>query len=242
MVGFVIFLALIAIQYLVINHGAVRTAEVAARFTLDAMPGKQMAIDADLNAGLIDEAQARARRRADRARGGILRRHGRRGALQPARRAGHHSDHGHQYFGRIPDRRVSTQHSLRSGAENLHDSHRGRRSGDHDSVAACFRGGRHGRHAHLDRRDRRRRIRPAAFRQEGAAAHRRRRYVPAGDDSRASQISFLLLAAVDGLSGLSRAQTRRQRERRAGTRGGQERKSRELASSRSKQLAEARRI
>src|SRR5271156_1847741 len=61
-VGFVIFLALIAIQFLVINHGAVRTAEVAARFTLDAMPGKQMAIDADLNAGLIDEKQARARR------------------------------------------------------------------------------------------------------------------------------------------------------------------------------------
>ncbi len=61
-VGFVIFLALIAIQYLVINHGAVRTAEVAARFTLDALPGKQMAIDADMNAGLIDETQARARR------------------------------------------------------------------------------------------------------------------------------------------------------------------------------------
>ncbi len=61
-VGFVIFLALIAIQYLVINHGAVRTAEVAARFTLDALPGKQMAIDADMNAGLIDEQQARTRR------------------------------------------------------------------------------------------------------------------------------------------------------------------------------------
>ena len=61
-VGFVIFLALIAIQYLVINHGAVRTAEVAARFTLDALPGKQMAIDAEMNAGLIDEHQARARR------------------------------------------------------------------------------------------------------------------------------------------------------------------------------------
>src|SRR5882724_9985089 len=61
-VGFVLFLALIAIQYLVVSHGAVRTAEVTARFTLDAMPGKQMAIDADLNAGLIDEVQARARR------------------------------------------------------------------------------------------------------------------------------------------------------------------------------------
>jgi FHIPEP family len=61
-VGFVVFLALIAIQYLVINHGAVRTAEVSARFTLDALPGKQMAIDADLNAGAIDEKTARSRR------------------------------------------------------------------------------------------------------------------------------------------------------------------------------------
>lgn len=63
-VGFVIFLALTAIQYLVVAHGSVRTAEVSARFTLDALPGKQMAIDADLNAGLIDEATARARREA----------------------------------------------------------------------------------------------------------------------------------------------------------------------------------
>jgi flagellar biosynthesis protein FlhA len=61
-VGFVLFLALIAIQFLVISHGTVRTAEVTARFTLDAMPGKQMAIDADLNAGLINEQQAHARR------------------------------------------------------------------------------------------------------------------------------------------------------------------------------------
>src|SRR5271156_1941741 len=63
-VGFVLFLALIAIQFLVISHGAVRTAEVTARFTLDAMPGKQMAIDADMNAGLIDEQGARKRREA----------------------------------------------------------------------------------------------------------------------------------------------------------------------------------
>jgi len=61
-VGFVLFIALIAIQYIVVAHGAVRTAEVTARFTLDAMPGKQMAIDADLNAGLINESQARSRR------------------------------------------------------------------------------------------------------------------------------------------------------------------------------------
>ena len=63
-VGFVLFLALIAIQFLVVSHGAVRTAEVTARFTLDALPGKQMAIDADMNAGLIDEAEARKRRQA----------------------------------------------------------------------------------------------------------------------------------------------------------------------------------
>jgi flagellar biosynthesis protein FlhA len=63
-VGFVLFLALVAIQFLVVAHGAVRTAEVTARFTLDALPGKQMAIDADMNAGLIDEQGARRRREA----------------------------------------------------------------------------------------------------------------------------------------------------------------------------------
>ncbi len=62
-IGVVIFLVLIAIQYVVINHGAVRISEVTARFTLDAMPGKQMSIDSDLNGGMIDEAEARARRK-----------------------------------------------------------------------------------------------------------------------------------------------------------------------------------
>jgi flagellar biosynthesis protein FlhA len=63
-IGAVIFLVLIAIQYVVINHGAVRISEVTARFTLDALPGKQMSIDSDLNAGLIDEAEAKKRRKA----------------------------------------------------------------------------------------------------------------------------------------------------------------------------------
>jgi flagellar biosynthesis protein FlhA len=62
-IGAVIFLVLIAIQYVVINHGAVRISEVTARFTLDALPGKQMSIDSDLNAGLIDETEARRRRK-----------------------------------------------------------------------------------------------------------------------------------------------------------------------------------
>lgn len=61
-VGFVIFLIIVIIQFIVITKGAERVAEVAARFTLDAMPGKQMAIDADLNTGVISEAEAQHRR------------------------------------------------------------------------------------------------------------------------------------------------------------------------------------
>ncbi len=61
-IGFTIFAILIAIQFLVITKGATRISEVAARFALDGMPGKQMAIDADLNAGLITQDQARRRR------------------------------------------------------------------------------------------------------------------------------------------------------------------------------------
>jgi flagellar biosynthesis protein FlhA len=63
-VGIVVFLILVVIQYVVITNGAGRVSEVAARFTLDAMPGKQMSIDADLNAGLITPDEARARRRS----------------------------------------------------------------------------------------------------------------------------------------------------------------------------------
>ncbi len=61
-VGLVIFMILVVIQFMVVTNGAGRVAEVSARFTLDAMPGKQMAIDADLNAGLITDEQARDRR------------------------------------------------------------------------------------------------------------------------------------------------------------------------------------
>ncbi|MGI6119828.1 MAG: flagellar biosynthesis protein FlhA [Desulfosporosinus sp.] len=63
-VGFIIFFILVIVQFIVITKGAERVSEVAARFTLDAMPGKQMAIDADLNAGMINELQARDRRKA----------------------------------------------------------------------------------------------------------------------------------------------------------------------------------
>ncbi|SER06786.1 flagellar biosynthesis protein FlhA [Gracilibacillus ureilyticus] len=63
LVGFVVFVILVIIQFLVITKGSERVSEVAARFTLDAMPGKQMSIDADLNAGMINEQQAKDRRR-----------------------------------------------------------------------------------------------------------------------------------------------------------------------------------
>ncbi|MCK0470770.1 flagellar biosynthesis protein FlhA [Halalkalibacter sp. APA_J-10(15)] len=62
LVGFVVFLILVVIQFLVITKGAERVSEVGARFTLDAMPGKQMSIDADLNAGMISDAEAKERR------------------------------------------------------------------------------------------------------------------------------------------------------------------------------------
>ena len=85
-VGMIVFLILVIVNFVVITKGAGRIAEVAARFTLDAMPGKQMAIDADLNAGLINEKEARQRRADHRARGRLLRRHGRRQQVRPRRR------------------------------------------------------------------------------------------------------------------------------------------------------------
>ena len=62
-VGFIMFLILVVVQFIVITKGSERVAEVSARFTLDAMPGKQMAIDADLNSGLINELEAKERRK-----------------------------------------------------------------------------------------------------------------------------------------------------------------------------------
>src|SRR6202012_4444596 len=63
-IGVIVFIILVIVNFVVITRGSTRIAEVAARFTLDSMPGKQMAIDADLSSGLINEHEARARRRA----------------------------------------------------------------------------------------------------------------------------------------------------------------------------------
>ena len=76
LIGFIIFLILIFVQMMVITKGATRISEVAARFTLDALPGKQMSIDSDLTAGLITEEEARERRETLRREVGFLRANG----------------------------------------------------------------------------------------------------------------------------------------------------------------------
>jgi flagellar biosynthesis protein FlhA len=70
-IGLIVFVVLIVVQYVVITNGAQRVAEVAARFTLDSMPGKQMSIDADMNIGIIDEKEAQARRKEIEQEGGF---------------------------------------------------------------------------------------------------------------------------------------------------------------------------
>jgi hypothetical protein len=85
-IGVIVFAILIIVNFVVITKGSGRIAEVAARFTLDAMPGKQMAIDADLSAGLIDEAEKRANAARPGSGKQFLRRHGRRLQVRARRR------------------------------------------------------------------------------------------------------------------------------------------------------------
>jgi flagellar biosynthesis protein FlhA len=126
-VGIVLFLILIGINFIVITKGAGRVAEVAARFTLDAMPGKQMAIDADLSAGLIDERQARMRRDE------ITRQADFYGAMDGSskfvkgRRRGGAHHHRHQRARRDLRGRRAARHADRTRRDHLHDPHRRRR-------------------------------------------------------------------------------------------------------------------
>ena len=85
-IGIIVFTILVIVNFVVITKGSGRIAEVAARFHLDAMPGKQMAIDADLSAGLIDENEARRAAQDARRRKRLLRRHGRRLEIRARRR------------------------------------------------------------------------------------------------------------------------------------------------------------
>ena len=146
-VGIVVFLVLITIQFVVINHGAVRISEVTARFTLDALPGKQMAIDADLNAGLIDERAGARAARQDPPRSRLLRRHGRRHPLHPARRDGGDPHHRRQHRRRPDHRRAAARHAAGGGGPDVHHPDGGRGPGDGDSGAARLDVGRPHHHA-----------------------------------------------------------------------------------------------
>ena len=120
-VGLIVFAILVVINFIVVTKGAERIAEVGARFTLDAMPGKQMAIDADLNAGLIDETRRAPAPRRGSARRRLLRQHGRRQQVRARRRDGRHPDPLHQHRRRLRHRRA--QHELSSavaGGQQLH--------------------------------------------------------------------------------------------------------------------------
>ena len=128
-VGLVVFLILIVIQFVVVTAGSGRVAEVAARFTLDGMPGKQMAIDADLNSGSINEAEAKAPPGRDLQRSRLLRGHGRGVQVRPGRRHRRHRHHADQ-----PDRRVRRRHPpaaphAQPGHPHLQPAQRRRRPG-----------------------------------------------------------------------------------------------------------------
>ena len=93
-VGIIVFVILTIVNFVVVTKGAGRISEVSARFTLDAMPGKQMAIDADLNAGLITQDEARTRRSEVRTEADFYGSHGRREQICTRRRNGRHFDFG----------------------------------------------------------------------------------------------------------------------------------------------------
>ena len=95
-VGLVVFLIITVVQFIVIAKGAERVAEVAARFSLDAMPGKQMSIDSDLRSGLIDKDEARRRRRELEQESKAARQPRRRDEVRQGRRDRGHRDHRHQ--------------------------------------------------------------------------------------------------------------------------------------------------
>ena len=104
-VGAIIFAMLLMVNFIVITKGSSRIAEVSARFYLDSMPGKQMAIDADLSSGTIDEPTARAAPRRTVRGKRLLRRHGRRQQIRPRRchlRVDHHPDQHHRRPGHGP--------------------------------------------------------------------------------------------------------------------------------------------
>ena len=128
-IGIIVFTILVIVNFVVITKGSGRIAEVAARFHLDAMPGKQMAIDADLSAGLIDEDEARRRRKTARGRIRLLRRHGRRLEIRARRRHRRPAGGVHQHHRRHDHRHRAAGHAVRRSRAHLHAAHGRRRAG-----------------------------------------------------------------------------------------------------------------
>ena len=154
-IGVIVFAILVVVNFVVITKGSGRIAEVAARFSLDSMPGKQMAIDADLSAGLIDEGKARAAPPRPRGRKQFLRRHGRRLEIRARRRRRRPDHHRHQHRRRHHHRRGAEGHDLHRRDPDLHAADRRRRPGVADPGADRLDRRRHagvqGRHQRLDR-------------------------------------------------------------------------------------------
>ena len=151
-VGVVVFAILTIINFVVVTKGAGRISEVSARFTLDAMPGKQMAIDADLNAGLITQDEARAAPRRGARRGRLLRLHGRCQQVRARRCHRRHPDPVHQHRRRPGHRHAEPRHGLQRCRARLHAADHRRRPGGADSGAAAVDRGRDHRDAHVARR------------------------------------------------------------------------------------------
>ncbi len=146
-VGIIIFVIIVVIQFVVITKGATRISEVAARFALDGMPGKQMAIDADLNAGIIDEREAQSRRERDHAAGRFLRGDGRCQQVRPRRRDRRHHHHGDQHRGRADHRHGRVRHAAGRGGQGFHAADDRRRPGEPGAGVLDFAGGRLARDA-----------------------------------------------------------------------------------------------
>jgi flagellar biosynthesis protein FlhA len=152
LVGIVIFLVLIVIQFIVITKGQNRISEVSARFALDAMPGKQMSIDADLGAGLITAGGGEGAPPGADHRDGVLRRHGRCRQVRARRRGRRPDHHRHQHRRRPADGHAVPQPDARPGLLAVHDPDDRRRPGGADPGAARLDGGRHPGHQGRQRR------------------------------------------------------------------------------------------
>ena len=162
-VGLIIFSIIVVIQFVVITKGATRISEVAARFTLDGMPGKQMAIDADLNAGMIDQREAQRRRQESHAAGRLLRRDGRRQQVRPRRRHRGHHHHSDQHRRRTVHRHRPERHEPEPGRRAVHHAYDRRRAGDAGARVSDFAGGRHVGHAEQPGEQSAERVLAAAF-------------------------------------------------------------------------------